>query len=272
MSFKPPREFDFSQPSAWVSWKDRFLRFRLATQLNDKEGAIQVSSLLYAMGSEADRIFATFDFVDDAARNDFDGVVKKFDDHFIPSRNVIHERANFHRRDQKQGESIEQYVRCLHELAEHTAFADKQDTIRDRLVLGVLDRDLSEKLQLKENLTLKDAVTLARQHERVKSELCQQRQMGTDSQVARVQMSGQFGKNFQRHRPKRFPQKKEEDKKKEGKCGKCGLVHERKACPAYGKQCRKCGKLSHFARVCYSKTEVSITLTRCAIVMVLTGT
>ena len=30
----------------------------------------------------------------------------------------------------------------------------------------------------------------------------------------------------------------------------CGAVHEPRQCPAYGKQCHKCGKRNHFAAVC----------------------
>lgn len=39
------------------------------------------------------------------------------------------------------------------------------------------------------------------------------------------------------------------------KCKFCGKQHEWKklSCPAYGKQCRKCGKLNHFAATCKTK-------------------
>jgi len=35
-------------------------------------------------------------------------------------------------------------------------------------------------------------------------------------------------------------------------CGNCGLTHPRKQCPAYGKQCLKCNKFNHFAKLCRS--------------------
>ena len=37
----------------------------------------------------------------------------KFDEHFVPKRNIIHERARFHHRNQKQGVSVESFVRSL---------------------------------------------------------------------------------------------------------------------------------------------------------------
>ena len=54
--FSPPETFDFSRPIAWPEWKERFLRFRSATKLNKEVGEVQVSSLIYAMGREANNI------------------------------------------------------------------------------------------------------------------------------------------------------------------------------------------------------------------------
>ena len=36
-------------------------------------------------------------------------------------------------------------------------------------------------------------------------------------------------------------------------CNKCGIIHERKKCPAYGKICHKCKLPHHFAKMCKSK-------------------
>ena len=89
----------------------------------------------------------SFDSEDD--KKDYDKVLKKFDEYFIPQRNVIHERATFHKRDQNPGETIETFVRYLYEGAEHCDFLDKKEQIRDRLVLGILDKELSEKTAVK---------------------------------------------------------------------------------------------------------------------------
>ena len=35
-------------------------------------------------------------------------------------------------------------------------------------------------------------------------------------------------------------------------CGRCGISHPPQACPAFGKQCHKCGKFGHFSRKCHS--------------------
>ena len=38
-------------------------------------------------------------------------VIGRFNAYFEPKRNVIHERAKFHNRNQKEGESVEEYMR-----------------------------------------------------------------------------------------------------------------------------------------------------------------
>jgi hypothetical protein len=35
-------------------------------------------------------------------------------------------------------------------------------------------------------------------------------------------------------------------------CGNCGLQHTRRNCPARQQECRHCGRVGHFARVCRS--------------------
>ena len=98
--------------------------------------------------------------------------MRKFNDHFIPKKNTIHEKAKFHQRKQKTGESAEQFIRALYEIAENCDFKDsKNDQIRDAIVIGISDRELSERMQLKDDLTLEIATTMARQSEVVKSQV-----------------------------------------------------------------------------------------------------
>jgi hypothetical protein len=69
--FKSPDELDFSQPSGWPSWKERFERFAKATKLNKEDGDVQVSTLIYTMGPQAETLFKTFSLsADDSKKID----------------------------------------------------------------------------------------------------------------------------------------------------------------------------------------------------------
>ena len=92
----------------------------------------------------------------------------KFDNHFEPQRNVIYERARFNQRRQQEGETVDNFITDLHSLADCCGYGSlRNKMIRDRIVVGLLDAKLSERLQLNSNLTLELAVTQARQSEEV---------------------------------------------------------------------------------------------------------
>jgi len=84
----PPELFCFDKPAQWPEWKKRFLRYRLASKLTKESGEVQVATLIYCMGNDAENIYETFGLSDDEQKNVM-RVLEKFDDHFVPQRNVI---------------------------------------------------------------------------------------------------------------------------------------------------------------------------------------
>ena len=50
----PPEKFDFTPPEQWPGSSRRFERFETASGLAEKEDVMQVSTLMYSMGSQAD--------------------------------------------------------------------------------------------------------------------------------------------------------------------------------------------------------------------------
>ncbi len=111
--FQPPDNFDFSHPERWPDWRQRFHRYRIATKLDKEEAEVQVCTLLYSMGKEHEQVYQTFTFGEEDREN-YDAVITKLDDYFVPKVNVIHERARFHTRGQKPGEVAEEYIASEH--------------------------------------------------------------------------------------------------------------------------------------------------------------
>jgi len=136
---KAPSAFDFSKPDEWPKWKRRFVQFRSASMLDGESQARQVETLLYYMGEEAESVLLSTGCTADE-RKVYETVVTKLDDYFKVRRNTILERAKFNKRNQRGGEPIEQYITALYDLAEFCGYrALKEDLIRDRLVVGILD-------------------------------------------------------------------------------------------------------------------------------------
>ena len=96
----------------------------------------------------------------------------------------------------KRGRSVEEYIRHLYELSEYANFEDRESSIRDRLILGLLDQELSEKLQLESELTLAKATQIARQSELVKQQTGEQRGLDHPSvDAVRGEGSGHLQRN-----------------------------------------------------------------------------
>ena len=129
----PPEIFNFSQPQDWLKWAQHFERFWTASGLVVKEEVIQVNTLIYSMGDEADDILRSFHLSDDDKKK-YSTVKEKFDSHFVKKRNVIFEWAKFNMRRQDAGESVDNFITDLYALAEHCGYGDLHDEmIRDRL-------------------------------------------------------------------------------------------------------------------------------------------
>lgn len=246
--FNPLENFSFTRPTEWPEWKQRFTRFQIATKLTGEDEEIQISSLIYAMGPQAEGIFKSFAFSNGDERK-YKKVMEKFDKYFVPKKNVIHERAKFHIRCQRQGESVEEFVRNLHELAAHCEFRDKDDQIRDRLVVGILDNDLSEKLQLESELTLVKAVDMARNSELVKNQIKDLQSKNLDAVKVR-----QYGLGGKQYGHRKLPQAKPKDTTYDD-CGSCKLRHRPGNCPEVGRICLKCGNKGHFKAACRGRPK-----------------
>ena len=166
---EPPAAFDFKKPEEWPHWKQKFERFRLASGLSNDESK-QVSTLLYCLGEEGEDVLLSAR-CDEKAKQKYSDVMGAFDTYFSVSRNIIFERARFNSRSQADGESVEQYIVALHSLARNCAFGQlTEELVRDRLVIGISDSKLSQRLQMDAELTLEKATKLVRQSEAVQAQ------------------------------------------------------------------------------------------------------
>ena len=150
------------------------------------------------MGDEEDDILTAFKPTDEE-RTNYDSVKEKFTSYFVKRQNVIYERAKFNRRKEEEGESLMEFILDLNHLAEHCGFGPlHQELIRDRIVVGLRDSKLSEKLQLDADLTLEKAVTAARQTEDVKKQQAALRSDFQDNGKQSKQVDGVRGRGKMR--------------------------------------------------------------------------
>ena len=242
----PPAPFNFKNPEEWPKWIRRFERYRISTELNEKDEVLQINTMIYCMGDEADDIVMSFTFAEGDEKK-YTKVKEKFDQHFIIKRNVIFERARFNMRKQEPSEPVDAFITDLYCLSEHCEFgALREELIRDRIVVGLQDVKLSEKLQMDSSLTLQTAINKARQNESVKKQQEILRSGSTDPPASPEVDEVNEAKGKRDGRP-HYPKKK--------KCMRCGSTsenHSRQKCPARDATCVRCNKRGHFAKVCLS--------------------
>ena len=119
------------------------------------------------MVDEADTVLTSTNILHDD-RKRYDQVVAKLDAFFKVRTNVIYKCAKFNLRDQREGESVEQYIPALYELVESFEYGElKDEMLRDRIVIEIRNSGLSECLQINANLTLDRTKRAVRQKEAV---------------------------------------------------------------------------------------------------------
>ncbi|UYV63401.1 hypothetical protein LAZ67_2003965, partial [Cordylochernes scorpioides] len=250
---QPPETFDFSTPNEWPKWRKRFERYLVVSGMKKKEEADKIDLFMYLMGDRADDIFRTFKFEKKEEATKIDSVLKAFDSHFCVRKNIIYERAKFNSRIQEDREPVDEFITSLYKLADSCEFEGlHEQLIRDRMVVGVRDKALSERMQLDSELTLEKAVKMVRQQEAVRQQQVDLQRPSTSQKVNQVKFNSKKQSPKQQQQPSR---KKEKSAKTRSRCPKCGgFTHrEGQACRAEGQRCNLCSKTGHFANCCPDK-------------------
>ena len=157
---------------------------------------------------------------------------------------------------QEPGEQYEQYKTALRKLSESCEFETitTNEIIRDRLIFGIHDMRVRERLLRENNLTLEKTDKICRSAESMAEQMRVVGQ-GTSTRETSVHTVRQRSERPERQRRQRFvtkePTRKKEEPTKE--CWNCGRYHGRKSkemCPAYGKICNSCNQKNNFAVKC----------------------
>ena len=257
----PPPPLDIHGTLAaenWKKFKRAWTNYALAIELNKKSEKVQVATLLTVVGEDAREVFATFMWENEGDNNKIESVLQKFANYCQPRKSVPFERYCFNRRVQEPGESYEQYRTSLRKLSEGCEFASitPEEILRDRLVFGIRDDKVRERLLREPSLTLTKADEICRAAESLNI------QMKTITDESSTLIHAVKFQGYQTE--KKFSQGNQTGSDKQSimpskpdmpECWYCGRKHElrkRELCPAFGKLCNKCHKPNHFANKCRS--------------------
>ena len=293
IAWKQPDPFSFVAEE-WPAWREIFESFRSCTKLYTENATDQINTLYYTMGAvEAKKIAATFKFEGkylnggeekDEKADDFDCIMHKFTQYFVPTKMRRYERARFNERRQKDGEQFENFLRDCYALIKKCEYKDEEEMMLDKIVQGITHKPTRDKLELMPNLTLPEAIKIIRRQEmltnqeKVVSEVMsketpsssrgrgsyrghgQHRSRGRSHNSSRVH-TGNRGRGHTSNRGRgdfhsRGNNGNTGTSRGHGKCGRCGFTyHKNISCPAISRECRACNKIGHFESMCRQKRQ-----------------
>ncbi|XP_030854482.1 uncharacterized protein K02A2.6-like [Strongylocentrotus purpuratus] len=251
LSQPPPLDFKGNMSENWRRFKQKFTLYNVASGMSEKDEKLQTSMLLHVIGDAALELYNTFVFAEGESMK-LEKVLNKYEEYCMPKRNLTYERHRFFTRSQLVHESVDQYATELRSRAQSCEFSMlKESLIQDRIICGILDDGLRERLLRQDDLTLVKTLQVCRAAEQTRT---QAQALSSAGENASIPVDS-FSKT-----KKKFPGSKSKRSEPQGRtkrdaCSRCGNRHSKDKCPAQGQTCKKCGKQNHFAKCC--KTPVA---------------
>ena len=257
-NLKPPEELDIhgsNKAEQWKQFRERFAVYSVASGLSSKSQEVQAAVFLHVIGSEAHRVYNTFEFDDEGDRKKINKLLEKFENYCLPKKNITLERYSLFTRRQRQGESFDEFITDLRRRASRCEFpATLESILKDCIVMGTSDEKLRERL-IRDNVeSLDKALNMCRASEQCQGhlKLLRQGKVNDTSELPVEPVCPARTTNDRSGLPME-PVRRESARASVYDCRFCGGTHKRGMCPAFGKSCRACGKQNHFAKVCRSK-------------------
>lgn len=166
VGLKPPEPLQDLNAEQFKKWKRDFEIYRVASGSDKSPEEVQVALLLHCMGQECRDIHETFTF--DTAGDDkkYTVVMDKFTNHFIPLKNESVNSHLFFTRNQLEGESFDTFLTDIKRLSQDCDFGDLKDRlIRDRIVTGIENKKVKDRLLRETNLTLTKTIQICKEAE-----------------------------------------------------------------------------------------------------------
>ena len=161
LNVRPREAFSFDAvnlAASWNKWKEELQLF-LALAVPDT--ALHLKTLLYVGRNELRDVLDSLDLPED--EKTFDNILQKLDEYAKPCKNEVVEGARVFRRNELTGDTFDGFLTDLRQLSLTCAFGNLKDSlIRGRIVLGIADSVVRERLLEKNDLTVESCIELCR--------------------------------------------------------------------------------------------------------------
>ena len=224
--FTPDSEVGASLATRWITWMDDFEMFLTASGI--KDDTQKRALLLYQAGSRVREIFRQLP--ETGNTNDYKIAKDKLRDYFEPQKNRRYEVFKFRQAKQEPNETLDQFHTRLRVLAQTCSFNDTEFEIEQQIIVNGISSRIRKKALREPDYDLKQILLDGRRAEQ------------SEFQARDIESKEDKTDSIQQVQTKT--------------CHYCGGTYPHNSpCPAKGKECKKCGKLNHFAKVCRGKQK-----------------
>jgi hypothetical protein len=236
---RPPKALIIGEDGAyaWKLWEQQFNWFSISTQLDTKPEKVQAATLLATIGPDVIPIFNSFGLTEQE-QEDVKVIRERFTNHFAPKIHLTYERYLFNKMVQEPGESFDEFLTKLRNQSKKCSFGElADDLLCDKIVVGIMNDTVREKLLSEEKLELEKTVKICKANELTTKQLMKMRGDNSDEQVINVVRT------------------KKDSVKDEIDCNRCGKRHLYRKCEAFTKICEKCGFKGHLKEMCRARKK-----------------
>lgn len=160
---KPPKNFSIQNEDAsnsWKQWLQQFEWYEIASELEKKSNKIQCATFMVSLGPEGIPIYNNFE-INDEDKDKLTVLKQKFSDFFVAKKNLTFERFTFNKMRQENGESFNDFYNKILKQSKNCEFKDLVDElVKDKIVIGISDNSLRQKLLAEQALDLNKTVEL----------------------------------------------------------------------------------------------------------------
>ena len=176
-------------------------------------------------------------------------LVEKVKTHYNPRPSAVVQRYKFNSRKRQPGESVAHFVAELRKISEYCEFGDTLDVmLRDKLVWGIADSRIRQRLLAEDNLDFKKALDMAQAMELAAED---SKELSASAPVAVHKLQG-GAPTPQVQQGVRGPGRRRSatTSQPSSPCHRCGGKHWSSQCRFRSEKCRACGKTGHIAKMC----------------------
>ncbi|XP_030599918.1 Fc receptor-like protein 3 [Archocentrus centrarchus] len=248
MAFGKPEDFHFEESEeSFDNYRARLEQYFAANGLDTKEVKTK-SVFLTVVGKRAHSLLMDLCAPNKPSEKTYEELVNLLQRHYVPKTNFIAERCKFHGRNQKDNETISEYVASLRKLAATCKFGTFLDeALRDRFVCGVKSSELRDRLLSTahtKDLTLPLAVEMALSFEVTKDSAQQFAQKAFKAHIVDKKAKARYREATEKCAAVGKP------------CYRCGgKSHSPNDCRFKASECHECKKKGHIAKACRSRKE-----------------